>query len=70
MAAPIVPTPIRWPLSFPSETVASDHVSAACYRRTEDIDVLAIVIPELKFRCLAGGEKKAGLVRPASNSCR
>jgi hypothetical protein len=50
MATPIASTPLRWPLSFPSETVASDHVSAACYRRTEDIDVLPVVMPELKFR--------------------
>jgi hypothetical protein len=25
-------------------------VSASCYRRSEDIDVLAVVVAELKFR--------------------
>jgi hypothetical protein len=36
--------------SFLAETVASVHVSAARYRRAENIDVLAVVVPELKFR--------------------
>src|SRR5438445_6518667 len=41
--------PVRWRLSSLAETVASDRASAACYRRTEDIDVLAIVVAEFKF---------------------
>jgi hypothetical protein len=40
MATPIVSTPVRWQRLSLAETVASGHVSAACYRRTEDIDVL------------------------------
>jgi hypothetical protein len=36
METPIAPAPIRWPLSFPSETVTSDHASAACYCGFED----------------------------------
>jgi hypothetical protein len=43
-------TPVRWRLSSLAETVASVRVSAACYRRSENVDVLAVVVAELKFR--------------------
>jgi hypothetical protein len=39
----------RWQRSHLAETVASDRASAACYRRAENINVLAIIMPELKF---------------------
>src|ERR1700722_13888570 len=41
--------PARWRRLSLAETVASDHVSADCYRRPEDIGVMAVVVPELKF---------------------
>lgn len=47
--SPIVSIPVRWRRLSLAETVASEHVSAACYRGSEDIDVLAVVVPELKF---------------------
>jgi hypothetical protein len=40
----------RWQRSHLAETVASDRVSAACYRNTENVEVVAVFIPELKFR--------------------
>jgi hypothetical protein len=46
---PIVSVPARWPLSLQAETVTSDHVSASCYGRPEDIRVGAIIVPELKL---------------------
>jgi hypothetical protein len=49
MATPIAPTPVRWQRLSLAETVASEYVSAACYRGINDIDVLAMVMPELKF---------------------
>jgi hypothetical protein len=49
VATPIASIPVRWPRLSLAETVASDHVSAACYRRAEDIDVLPVVIAELEF---------------------
>jgi len=49
MATPIASIPVRWQRLSLAETVASDHVSAACYRRSEDIGVMAVVVPELKF---------------------
>lgn len=45
----IAPVQSRWQRLFLAETVAGDHVSAACYRRSENIGVLAAIIPELKF---------------------
>ena len=50
MRIPIAPIQSRWQRSQLAETVASDRVSAACYRRSENIDVLAVVVAELKFR--------------------
>jgi hypothetical protein len=39
----------RWHRSSPAETDANDHASAACYRRSEDILVVTVVIPEFKI---------------------
>ena len=50
MATPTASIPARWPRLSLAETVASDRVSAACYRGPRNIDVLPIVIAELKFR--------------------
>jgi hypothetical protein len=50
MAALIVPLSFRWPRSSPTETDASDLVSAACYRRLKHIRIEAVVISELKLR--------------------
>jgi hypothetical protein len=47
---PIASIPVRWRRLSLAETVASVGVSAACYRRSGDIGVLPIVMPELKFR--------------------
>ena len=47
-ATPIAP--VRWPLSSLAETVTSDHASAACYRRSKHVGVVAVVVAELKFR--------------------
>jgi len=33
---------------------ASDHASAACYRRAENVDIVAIVVAELKLRHVQG----------------
>jgi hypothetical protein len=61
-------TPVRWRLSSLAETVASDHVSAACCRGSKDIDVLAIVVPELKFRDVQRQIFAADLVIAAGNT--
>ena len=50
MRTPIAPLSVRWPLSSLAETDASDHASAACYRRPEHIGIDAVVVAELKFR--------------------
>ena len=41
---PVESSPVRWPLSFSSETATSDHVSAACYCGLEDFEVMPIVV--------------------------
>jgi hypothetical protein len=46
---PTAPIPVRWPRLSLAETVASDRASADCYCRSEDIGVVAVVVPELKF---------------------
>jgi hypothetical protein len=48
--AQVAPAFFRWRRLSLAETVASDRASAACYRRSENIDVLTVVVPELKFR--------------------
>ena len=50
MATPIVPLSVRWHRFRLAETDASDHASAACYRRPEHIGIKAVVVAELKFR--------------------
>ena len=49
-ATPIVPLSVCWPLPSPTETVTSDHASAACYRCLKHIRIKAVVVAELKFR--------------------
>jgi hypothetical protein len=49
MAILTVPVLIRWHRSPLAETDASDHASAACYRRSEDVVVVPIIVAELKF---------------------
>ena len=49
MATPIASFPACWPLLSLAETVTSDHASAACYRRIENIRVHAVVVSELKL---------------------
>ncbi len=49
MAVPIAPLSVRWHRFRLAETDASDHASAACYRRPEHIGIEAVVMAELKF---------------------
>jgi hypothetical protein len=58
----------RWQRSQLPETVASDRVSAACYRGSENIDVLAVVVAELKFRDVQRQIFAAYLVIGADNA--
>ena len=50
MKTPIVPLSVRWPRPSPTETDASDLVSAASYCRFKHIRIEAVVVAELKFR--------------------
>src|SRR6266478_3510328 len=68
MAIRVASIPVRWRLLPLAETVASVGVSAGCYRRTKDIDVLAIVMPELKFRDVERKIFAADLVIGADNA--
>jgi hypothetical protein len=47
MAIPVAPPSFRWHRFRLAETDASDHASAACYRRFEHVGTGAIVVPEL-----------------------
>jgi hypothetical protein len=47
---PVAVAPGRWPLGFQSETATSDHASASCYRGSENVEVMPVVVAELKFR--------------------
>jgi hypothetical protein len=67
MATPTASIPARWPRLSLAETVASDRVSAACYRGPRNIDVLPIVIAELKFRDVQRQIFAADLVMGADN---
>jgi hypothetical protein len=49
MATPIA-FPVFWRMSQEPEAVASSCASVSCYRHSEDIGVVAIVIFELTFR--------------------
>jgi hypothetical protein len=42
--------PVRWHRFRLAETDASDFVSAACYRGSEHVGIVAVVITELKLR--------------------
>ena len=68
MAILIAVVQSRWLRSHLAETVASDHVSAACYRRSKDIDVLAVVMPELEFSNVERQIFAADLVIGADNA--
>lgn len=50
MATPIAHPSVRRRRFRLAETDASDHASAACYRRSKHIGIEAVVVPELKFR--------------------
>src|SRR5579883_2123484 len=58
----------RWRLAFVPEVPASQRASASCYRRPEDIDVFAVVIPELKFRDVQRQILAADLVECADHA--
>jgi hypothetical protein len=62
------PIPVCWPLSFVTETVTSDRVSAACYRGVENFRVMPIVVAELKFRDIEWQIFGADLVERADNT--
>lgn len=66
--AQVASIPARWRRSQIAETVASDHVSAACYRGVENIDVLTVVMPELKFGDVRRQIFAADLVIGADNA--
>jgi hypothetical protein len=68
MATPIVSLSVRWPLSSLAETVTRDHVSAACYRRVENIGVVAVVVAELKFRNVERHIFRADFVESADHA--
>src|SRR5579883_1610425 len=65
---PTAPIPVRWRLSSLTETVASDDVSAACYRGSENIDVLTMIVAELKFRDIQWQVLAAHLVIGSDNA--
>ena len=69
-AIPIALAPVRWPLSSLAETTTSDHVSASCYRRPEDVGVSAVVIAELKLsdvqRHVFGADLVIGTTTPCN----
>jgi len=50
MAVPTAQVQSRWHRSQLAETDASDRASAACYRRTKNIRVVAVIVSELKLR--------------------
>src|SRR5581483_2555280 len=68
MVAPTAFIPVRWRLSSLAETPASACVSAACYGRSEDIDVLTMVVAELEFRDVQRQILLADLVIGADNA--
>lgn len=45
-----IPTALAWPFSALPEAPASLRASAPCYCRTKNIFIVAVVVPELKFR--------------------
>jgi hypothetical protein len=66
-AIPIALLPACWRLSSLAETVASVCASAACYRGSENIDVIAVVVAELKLRDVEREIFAADLVIGADN---
>jgi hypothetical protein len=49
-AIPTASGPVCWRLSRSAEAVASVGASAGCYRGTEDVLVIPVVVPELELR--------------------
>jgi hypothetical protein len=49
-AIPTASGPVCWRLSRSAEAVASVGASAGCYRSTEDVLVIPVVVPELELR--------------------
>src|SRR5580693_5644018 len=49
MATPTASVQARWHRFRLAETDASDHASAACYRRSEHVGIAAVIVPKLKF---------------------
>src|SRR5947209_7838209 len=46
----VAPAPVRWRSLSLAETGASVCVSACCYRGSENVGVMPVVVAELKFR--------------------
>src|ERR1700731_788149 len=67
MATPVASVPVRWPLSFPSETATSDHASAACYRDVENVGIMPVIVAELEFRDVERHVFLADLVEAADD---
>ena len=65
--APTVLAHLGWPRFRLAETDASDHASAACYRRT-NVDVLTVVVPELNLRDVERHIFAANLVESADHT--
>src|SRR5665213_651698 len=69
MAIPIASAhSARWHRFRLAETDASDHASAACYRRTKNIGVIPVVVAELKLRNVQRKILFADLVERAHDS--
>jgi hypothetical protein len=66
--APVAPVLSRWRRSSLAETVASDHVSAGCYRGSENVVIKAVVVSELKFRDVQRHVLAADLVERADDA--
>ena len=65
---PTAPVRARWHRFRLAETDASDHASAACYRRTKNIRVVAVVIAELELSNVQRQVLGAHLVERADNA--
>jgi len=68
MATPVVSLSARWHRFRLAETDASDHASAACYRRTKNIRVVPVVVAELKLRNVQRQILSADLVERAHDA--
>ena len=66
MIAAILAASVRWHRFRLAETDASDHASAACYRRPEHVGIEAIVMAELKL----GNVKRHIFSATSCGTCR